>query len=54
MVEVWRSEISQVEIVQRTREGIRQGLPLNVIKAQFPLTPGKYPADCTKIREGTR
>jgi hypothetical protein len=45
MVEVWRSEISQVEIVQRTREGIRQGSSLNAIKLQLPLNRGKYPPD---------
>ena len=48
IVEVWESEISQVEIVQRTREGVRQGLSLDLIKSQLPLKPGKYPADSTK------
>jgi len=47
-VEVWESEISQVEIVQRTREGIRQGLTLEEIKAQLPLKLGKYPASSTR------
>lgn len=47
MVEVWRSEISQVEIVQRTREGVRQGLTLGAIKLQLPLKRGKYPPDST-------
>jgi hypothetical protein len=48
IVEVWESEISQVEIVRRTREGARQGLPLDMIKSQFPLKAGKYPAGSTK------
>lgn len=45
MVEIWRSEVSQIEIVQRSREGIKQGLTLATIKSQLPLTLGKYPAD---------
>ena len=48
IVEVWESDISQVEIVRRTREGVRQGLTLDVIKSQLPLKPGKYPANSTK------
>lgn len=48
IVEVWESEISQVEIVQRTREGVRQGLSLDGIKSQLPLKSGKYPAGSTK------
>jgi hypothetical protein len=48
IVEVWESEITQVEIVQRTREGVRQGLTLDVIKSQLPLKAGKYPANSTK------
>jgi hypothetical protein len=47
-IEVWESEISQVEIVQRTREGVKQGLKLAQIKAQLPLKPGKYPANSTQ------
>ena len=48
IVEVWESEIPQVEIVRRTREGVRQGLSLDVIKSQLPLKSGKSPADSTK------
>lgn len=44
VVEIWECEIPQVEIVQRTRESIRQGLSLTEIKAQLPLRPGVYPA----------
>jgi hypothetical protein len=48
IVEVWESEISQVDIVERTREGVRQGLTLNVIKSRLPLKAGKYGADSTQ------
>lgn len=44
-VEVWNSDISQVEIVRRTREGIKVGLTLTMIKASLPLSPGQYPPD---------
>ncbi len=47
-IEVWESEISQVEIVKRTRENVRQGLTLEQIKAQLPLKSGKYPANSTR------
>lgn len=48
IVEVWESDISQVEIVRLTREGISRGLTLDLIKARFPLKPGKYPASSTE------
>ena len=41
-IEVWKCELSQVEIVRRTREGVRQGLSLTDIKGQLPLSPGLY------------
>lgn len=47
VVEVWRSDISQLEIVLRTREGVRQGLSLDAIKSQLPLTPGDLPPHST-------
>jgi len=47
VVEIWRSEFSQLEIVQRTREGVRKGLSLAAIKSQLPLTPGELPPDST-------
>jgi|SRR2546423_3225427 len=47
-LEIWESEIPQVEIVQRTREGVRRGISLAEIKMQFPLKPGKYPAGSVK------
>lgn len=40
-LEIWKSPISQVEIVRRTREGIRQGLTLAAINATFGLKKGK-------------
>lgn len=48
IVEVWESEISQVDIVQRTRDGVRQGLSLDAIKLRLPLKAGKYVADSTQ------
>ena len=48
IVEVWESDISQVEIVQRTREGVRQGVPLTKIKEQLALRHGPYPANSVK------
>ncbi len=45
IVEVWNCELSQVEVVQRTRERVRQGLSLTTIKGQLPLSLGPYPAD---------
>lgn len=43
VVEIWESGISQVEIVRRTREGIRQGLSLAAIKDHLPLGHGPHP-----------
>ena len=45
IVEVWRSEISQVEIVRRTLEAVKSGLSLAQVKAGLPLSLGPYPAD---------
>ncbi|MBA3532048.1 MAG: HNH endonuclease [Ardenticatenales bacterium] len=45
IVEVWQSEMSQVDIVRRTREGIKQGLSLAQIKKTLPLSPGPYPPE---------
>jgi hypothetical protein len=45
VVDVWKSEISQVEIVRRTREGVKGGLSLAQVKAGLPLSLGHYPAD---------
>ena len=48
VVEVWRCDISQVEVVQRTRDGVRQGLSLAEIKKRLPLSPGPYPANSVR------
>jgi hypothetical protein len=45
VVEVWKCKISQVEIMRRTREGIKAGLSLAQIKARLPLSIGHYPPD---------
>lgn len=48
IVEVWKSEISQVEIVRRTRKGVEDGLSLEQIQASLPLAPGPYPPDSVR------
>src|ERR1700694_930724 len=44
-LEIWRSDISQLEIVRRTRDGVKSGLSLAVIKSQLPLTRGDLSPD---------
>jgi 5-methylcytosine-specific restriction endonuclease McrA len=41
-IEIWESTIAQVEIVRRTREGVRQGLTLAQVNAPFGLTKGPH------------
>ena len=41
VVEVWKSEISQAEIVQVTRQGIKDGKSLEEIKSTLPISKGK-------------
>lgn len=43
VLEVWKSEISQREIVRRTRKGVMQGKSLRQIKAALPITRGLFP-----------
>lgn len=43
VVEIWNSDLSQVEIVQKTREGVRCGLSLAQIKKQLKLKRGPHP-----------
>jgi hypothetical protein len=43
VIEIWQCDLSQVEIVRRSREGIRQGLSLTQINASFGLRPGPHP-----------
>lgn len=42
-IEIWKSRISQREIVRRTREGIRTHKSLRQIKASLPITRGELP-----------
>ena len=42
-VEIWKSRVSQLEIVRRTREGIRKGRSLRQIKATLPISKGPLP-----------
>ena len=44
-IEIWKSEISQVLIVQVTREGVKNGKSLESIKKELPLKEGKYKPD---------
>lgn len=45
VIEIWNCELSQVEIVQQTRSGVRQGHTLDEIKARLPITRGPYSPD---------
>jgi hypothetical protein len=44
-LEIWKSEIPQVEIVRRTREGVRNGATLQAINATFGLKRGRLAPD---------
>ena len=41
-IEVWESEIPQVEIVQITRAGIKNGKTLEEINSNLPISKGPY------------
>ena len=41
-IEIWVSDISQVEIVRRTRAGVRLGRSLDEIKRELPLRRGPF------------
>ena len=43
IIEIWKSKLPQVEIVRRTRRGIKKGLTLKEIKKKLPLERGPYP-----------
>jgi hypothetical protein len=51
IIEIWESPFSQVEIVQRSREGIRAGLSLEKINKGFKLKPGPYPSTSIQYAE---
>ncbi|MBI3606120.1 MAG: hypothetical protein HY202_08870, partial [Nitrospirae bacterium] len=42
-IEIWESTLSQKEIVQLTRDGIKKGLTLRKIKTGFDLKKGEFP-----------
>lgn len=44
IIEIWRSKISQVEIVKITREGVKNGKSLEEINKNFSLEEGQYAA----------
>lgn len=41
-IEIWKADISQVEIIKATRVGIQQGRSLAEIKATFALKKGRF------------
>lgn len=42
-IEIWSSPMSQVEIIQRTREGVKKGQSLARVKKSFKLKRGVHP-----------
>lgn len=42
---IWECELSQIEIIQRTREGLRKGKTLNQILSELPIKEGEYEPD---------
>ncbi len=46
-LEIWESDLPQVEIVRQTRAGVRAGETLAAINARFPRRPGPLPARST-------
>lgn len=44
-IEIWKSEISQVEIVQRTRMAVKEGEDLLSIKGTLSIKAGELPSD---------
>ena len=45
IIEIWKCEIPQVEIVRLTREGVRNGKSLAEINKSLPLSKGRYKPD---------
>lgn len=43
IIEVWKSEIPQLDIVKITREGVKNGKLLDEIKNSLPISEGNYP-----------
>lgn len=44
-IEIWESPTPQVEIVRKTREGIKAGRTLDEIREDFSLSRGPHPPD---------
>jgi hypothetical protein len=42
VIEIWKSPLSQVEIVRRTRQGVANGKKLSQIKKTLRLEKGPY------------
>ena len=42
-VEIWKSELSQLQIVRKTRRLVKQGVPLQQIKKHLKLKRGELP-----------
>ena len=51
-VEVWKSNISQQEIVRRTRQGILEGKSLSQIKKTLPISSGPLPPHSVEWANG--
>jgi len=47
-IEIWKSRITQREIVRRTREGVRNRKSLRQIKASLPISRGDLPPKSIK------
>jgi hypothetical protein len=45
VIEIWKSDIPQIDIVRRSREGIKNGLSLAQINKTFGLSKGPLPPD---------
>jgi hypothetical protein len=51
VIEIWKSRMSQVEIVKRTRKGVEGGKSLTQIKKSLQLRRGPYPPRSLKYAD---
>lgn len=51
VIEIWKSRMSQVEIVKRTRKGVEGGKSLSQIKKSLQLRRGPYPPRSLKYAD---
>ena len=51
-IEIWKTDLSQVEIVRATRAGVQQGHPLAEINANFGLKKGRRAPDSEEWANG--